>query len=428
MKKNDLKFDLQHIWHPYDSMKKSVTRYFVSSAHGVYLKLNNNIKLIDAMSSWWSAIHGYNFQPLNNAAIQQINKMSHVMFGGLTHAPAIKLCKELIKILPKKLECIFLCDSGSVSIEVAMKMAIQYCNTINHTKKYFLTIRHGYHGDKFSSMSICDPIISMHSLYNTVLPKNLFAQQPELSFTDSWKNNDISSFMNLIIQYKSKIIAVILEPIVQGIGGMKFYHPEYLKKVRLLCNMYNIPLILDEIATGFGRTGKMFAFEHSNIVPDILCLGKALTGGMMTLAATVTTKKIADVISNHYPYKFMHGPTFMGNPLACSVASKNISILRTQKWKIQVRRIEEFFKKKLLPLINHPRIVQIRILGAIAVIEFYSFINVTLIQKFFVNHGVWIRPFQNILYLTPPYIIKTHHLKKIITTIKYAIQNNTLFL
>lgn len=427
MKKNNFIFDLQHIWHPYESMTKPLPCYMVTEASGIHLKLQSGIKIIDGMSSWWSNIHGYNNTELNNAMKKQINKMSHVMFGGITHRPAIKLCKKLINILPKKLECIFLCDSGSVSIEVAMKMAIQYWNISKNPKKKFLTIHNGYHGDTFLAMSICDPINSMHHIYKNILPKQLFAQQPKISYHEKWNNYDIHSFIKLIVKFKSQIAAVVIEPIVQGIGGMKFYHPEYLRQVRLLCNIHHIPLIIDEIATGFGRTGKMFAYQHANIVPDILCLGKALTGGMMTLSATVTSKKIANVISNSKPYKLMHGPTFMGNPLACIVASKNISILNNNTWKKKVQRIEKYLKKKLLILSNHPRIVEIRILGSIAVIECYNFINIKLMQNFFVNHGVWIRPFKKIIYLTPPYIIKYFHLKKIIIAITYAIKNNLLF-
>lgn len=428
MKKNNLEFNNKHIWHPYDSIKNPLPCYMVQSTHGVYFKLQSGLKIIDGMSSWWSAIHGYNHPELTKTLHEQINDISHVMFGGITHKPAITLCQELLKILPKKLQHIFLCDSGSVAIEVAMKMVLQYWNDGKNDKTIFLTIRNGYHGDTFSAISVCDPKNSMHKLYSKILPKHFFAQQPKLSFQQKWHNYDIYSFLNFMVNHQSKIAGVILEPILQGIGGMKFYHSEYLKQVRLLCNIYNIPLIIDEIATGFGRTGKMFAYEHANIIPDILCLGKALTGGMMTLAATITTKKIAHAISKNYPYKFMHGPTFMGNPLACAVARKNISLLRKNIWKKQVKYIERYFQKKLFLLIKHPRISAIRILGAIAVIECYHNVNLKLIQKFFVNYGVWIRPFNNIIYLIPPYIIRKIHLKKLIKSIKFAIQNNELFI
>ncbi|QCI27197.1 adenosylmethionine--8-amino-7-oxononanoate transaminase [Buchnera aphidicola] len=427
MKKNYLVFNSQHIWHPYDSITNPLPCYLVSSAKGINFKLNSGLNIIDGMSSWWAIIHGYNHPLLNKTLINQSKKISHIMFGGITHYPAIFLCNELLKILPKKLNNIFLCDSGSVSIEIAMKMALQYCNLKKNNKTMFLTIRNGYHGDTFSAISVCDPKNSMHKLYNKIIPKYLFAKQPKLSFKEKWNNYDIYSFINIILKNKFKIIAVIVEPIVQGIGNMTFYHPEYLKQIRLLCNMYNILLIIDEIATGFGRTGKMFAYQYANIIPDILCIGKSLTGGMMTLAATITTKEIAIKISNNYPYKIMHGPTFMGNPLSCSVAKKNISLLRKNIWKKQINYIEQYFKKKLFFLLKHPRISKIRILGAIAVIECYNFINLKLIQKFFINYGVWIRPYKKIIYLTPPYIIKKFHLNKLIKSITYAIKDNSLF-
>ncbi|CAL4320922.1 adenosylmethionine--8-amino-7-oxononanoate transaminase [Buchnera aphidicola] len=428
MNKNNLYFNSKYIWHPYDSIVKPLPCYFVSSAKGVHITLQSGVQIIDGMSSWWSAIHGYNHKKLNQALKKQIDHMSHVMFGGFTHKPAISLCKRLLNILPKKLKRIFFCDSGSVSIEIAMKMALQYWKALKIKKNKFLTIRNGYHGDTLFAMSVCDPVNSMHNLYHNVIPKNLFSKQPQISFQEKWNICDIKSFNDNMMKFHHIIAAVILEPIVQGIGNMQFYHSEYLKNIRLICNIYNIPLIIDEIATGFGRTGKLFAFQYSNITPDILCIGKALTGGMLTLSAVITTQKISDIISNNYPYKFMHGPTFMGNPLACAVASKNISILQKGLWKQQVRCIEKYFINNLFLMKNHPRIKEIRVLGAIAVIECYHFVNLKLIQKFFVNHGVWIRPFKNIIYLTPPYIIKKYYLKKMIIAIKYAIQNNRFFI
>ncbi|CAL4321042.1 adenosylmethionine--8-amino-7-oxononanoate transaminase [Buchnera aphidicola] len=427
MNTNHLIFNLKHIWHPYDSMTKPLPCYFISSANGIYMQFKSGLKIIDGMSSWWSAIHGYNNFRLNKALIQQINNMSHIMFGGIIHQPAILLCKNLLKLLPDELECIFLADSGSVSIEIAMKMILQYWNALNKSKQIFLTIRNGYHGDTFSAISVCDPYNSIHALYSGFLPKHIFANSPKLSFQDIWNNYDIHSFVNLLVKNHDKIAAVILEPIIQGIGGMKFYHPTYLKQIRLLCNIYNIPLIIDEIATGFGRTGKMFAYQYSNIVPDILCIGKALTGGMMTLSATITTKKISDIISQNKPYKLMHGPTFMGNPLACAVANENILILQENIWKIQVSNIEKQFKIELFPLLQHPKVLDVRILGAIAVVECHQFINIKLMQNFFVNHGVWLRPFKNLIYLTPPYIIDSFSLSKLTRAIKFALENEYLF-
>ncbi|HXK00446.1 MAG TPA: adenosylmethionine--8-amino-7-oxononanoate transaminase [Buchnera sp. (in: enterobacteria)] len=428
MNKSDLNFDLKHIWHPYSSMIHSIPCYPIISAKGIYLKLNNGKKIIDGMSSWWAVIHGYNNPRLNKSLKDQIRKMSHVMFGGITHPAAILLCRKLIEIVPKQLECIFLCDSGSVSVEVAMKMALQYWQALGETRRIFLTIRNGYHGDTFFAMSVSDPVNSIHSLYSKLLPLHLFADAPKCTFEATWDEKDIHSFNTLIKNNKKNIAAVILEPIVQGAGGMRFYHPQYLKTVRYLCNNYNIPLIIDEIATGFGRTGKLFAYEYAGIVPDVLCIGKALTGGMMTLSATITTKKIANTISNGKTNCFMHGPTFMGNPLACAVASENITILQENKWQTQVFSIESILKLYLLPLKKHPKVFNIRVLGAIGVVECLYIINIKKIQLFFVQHGVWIRPFNKLIYLIPPYIIDSYSLKKLIDVIYKALDNNEFFI
>lgn len=428
MNKSDLYFDLQHIWHPYSSMNNPIPCYPIISAKGIYLKLNNGKTIIDGMSSWWSAIHGYNNPRLNKSLKNQIKKMSHVMFGGITHPSAILLCRKLIEITPKKLECIFLCDSGSVAIEVAMKMSLQYWQALGEKRCMFLTIRNGYHGDTFFAMSVSDPTNSIHSLYNHLLPSHLFANAPKCNFGEVWDEKDIYSFSILIKKNKKNIAAVIMEPIVQGAGGMKFYHPKYLKKVRYLCDYYKIPLIIDEIATGFGRTGKLFAYKHADIIPDILCIGKALTGGMISLSATITTKKIANIISNSKANCFMHGPTFMGNPLACAVASENISILQEKKWKNQVLKIESILKINLLPLQQHPKVLDVRVLGAIGVVECFYTINIKKIQFFFVQNGVWIRPFNKLIYLIPPYIIDSVSLKQLIDTIAKALDNDKFFI
>ncbi|QTM69251.1 adenosylmethionine--8-amino-7-oxononanoate transaminase, partial [Buchnera aphidicola (Hormaphis cornu)] len=384
MKKFYRKFDSKHIWHPYSTMIKPIASYTVMSAQGSLLKLDTGAEIIDGMSSWWAAIHGYNHPRLNAALKDQIQKMSHVMFGGITHKPAILLCKKLIQITPKTLDCIFLSDSGSVAIEIAMKMALQYWQSLGFVKKCFLTIKGGYHGDTFFAMSVCDPNNSMHQLYHQhLLPKQLFAESPKCSFLDVWDQKDIISFKNLLKKHKSSIAAIILEPIVQGAGGMRFYHPNYLKQVKKLSNLYEIPLIIDEIATGFGRTGKLFAYEHANIIPDILCLGKALTGGTLSLAATITTRNIANTISKGQPGLFMHGPTFMGNPLACAVAYANIQLLIENKWYKQVLFIEKQLNKSLLPLKNHHRVFDVRVLGAIGVVECLYTINIAKIQNFF---------------------------------------------
>jgi len=427
MSQSDIFFDRKHIWHPYSSIINPLPCYSVISAKGVYLKLKNGKKIIDGMSSWWSAIHGYNHPILNKSLIKQIKKMSHVMFGGITHSPAITLCRKLIKLTPKKLDCVFLSDSGSIAIEVAIKMLIQYWEALGETRTQILTIRNGYHGDTFSAMSISDPNNSMHKIYNKFLPKNLFADAPTSSFHKKWNSIDITSFKNIIEKNSKKIAGVVLEPIVQGIGGMNFYHPTYLKKIQQLCEKYFIPLVFDEIATGFGRTGKFFAFQHANVVPDILCLGKAITGGTITLAATLTSRKIADTISTSKMNCFMHGPTYMGNPLACSVANANIKILEKNEWQEQIINIEKQLYQNLLPLIHHPRVVDVRILGGIGVVECLHIINIALIQKFFIKNGVWIRPFKKIIYIVPPYIISSNCLRKLTNAIKKSLDDDTLF-
>ncbi|QCI24363.1 adenosylmethionine--8-amino-7-oxononanoate transaminase [Buchnera aphidicola (Muscaphis stroyani)] len=428
MSQSNIFFDRKHIWHPYSSMVKPLPCYIIKSAKGVYLKLKHGSSIIDGMSSWWSTIHGYNHPILNNALKNQIKKMSHIMFGGITHPSAISLCRKLISLTPKKLDCVFLSDSGSVAIEVAIKMLIQYWRSLGQKRKLFLTIRDGYHGDTFAAMSISDPKNSIHRIYHNFLPKNLFAKSPISAFNKTWNSNDLISFKYLIEKNSSKIAGVILEPIVQGVGGMNFYHPNYLKKIKILCDYYHIPIVFDEIATGFGRTGKLFAFEHANVIPDILCLGKAITGGTITLAATLTSRKIANIISESKIGCFMHGPTYMANPLACAVANANIKMIQTNKWKIQVSNIEKQLCDSLLPLISHPRVIDARVLGAIGVIECSKLINIAMIQKFFVKKGVWIRPFKKLIYIVPPYIINSNQLKMLTDAISVALNNSAFFI
>ncbi|MEZ9355210.1 adenosylmethionine--8-amino-7-oxononanoate transaminase [Vibrio breoganii] len=424
----DLSFDKQHLWHPYTSTLSPLTCYPVSSASGVTLRLEDGTELIDGMSSWWSAIHGYSHPKLNAAAHQQIDTMSHVMFGGITHEPAIELGKKLLDLAPKNLQHIFLADSGSVAVEVSLKMALQYWHTLGERRPKFLTLRHGYHGDTFAAMSVTDPDNSMHSLYKGFLPEHIFVDSPQCGFFDDWDEADIAPMLDALEVHHRDIAAIILEPVVQGAGGMRLYHPSYLKRVRELCDHYGILLIADEIATGFGRTGKMFAVEHAGIEPDILCVGKALTGGYMTLSASLATPKVANTVCGGEAGCFMHGPTFMGNPLACAVASSSLEILQSGLWKQQVASIEQQFSQSLCMLSNYELVKETRYLGAIGVVETHKPVNMEKIQAHFVEQGVWIRPFGRLIYIMPPYIIKPNELQRLIEAIESAVQDKGLFL
>lgn len=421
MTPDDIAFDLRHIWHPYTSMSNPLPAYPIVSAKGVELTLANGKQLIDGMSSWWAAIHGYNHPELNTAVTEQLAAMSHVMFGGITHPPAVALCRKLLAITPTPLECIFLADSGSVAVEVAIKMALQYWQAKGEKRQRIVALKRGYHGDTFGAMSVCDPDNSMHSLYKGYLPNHLFVDAPKTGFYQPWDATDMDALRTTLAQHHQHIAAVMLEPIVQGAGGMRIYHPEYLTQARALCDEFNVLLIADEIATGFGRTGKLFACEHAGISPDIMCVGKALTGGYMTLSATLTTRHIADTISQGDAGCFMHGPTYMGNPLACAVANASLSLLEQGHWVNQVAQIEDQLKTELLPLKQAKSVKDVRVLGAIGVVEMVEPVNMAKLQKYFVDEGVWIRPFGKLIYIMPPYIISPEKLTKLTQAIEKAV-------
>lgn len=419
-----LEKDKKYIWHPYSALGSENPIYLVKSAQGVHIKLADGKRLIDGMSSWWSAIHGYNHQAMNQALYNQMRDMSHIMFGGLTHQPAIDLAEQLINISPESMQTVFFVDSGSVAVEVAIKMSIQYWHAKQQpNKQKMLTIRHGYHGDTFGAMSVSDPVNGMHSLFSDVVTQQLFADAPKCRFDEDCPESDLVSLQIQLINHHQTIAAVILEPIVQGAGGMRIYSPDYLKKVKALCDQHNVLLIFDEIATGFGRTGKMFASEHADVEPDIMCVGKALTGGYMTLAATLTNLSVAQTISQGEPGIFMHGPTFMANPLACVAGLTSLKILLDTPWQQRVSHIEEKLQADLEACRAYPAVKDVRSIGAIGVVELHKPVDMNVIQQKFVDAGVWVRPFNHLIYIMPPYIISDEDLDFLITTIIKIVAN-----
>lgn len=405
-----VRIDTTHLWHPYGAFPASTAPLVVESAEGARLTLADGTELVDGMSSWWSAVHGYRNPVLDEAIADQLGRMSHVMFGGLTHAPAARLAELLVEITPPGLDKVFLADSGSVSVEVAVKMCLQYWRSVGRPEKHrLLTWRGGYHGDTFAPMSVCDPDGGMHSMWTDVLARQLFAPAPPRTFDPDY----VAEFERIVVAHRDELAAIIVEPVVQGAGGMRFHHPDYLRELRRMCDEHGLLLVFDEIATGFGRTGKLFAADHAGVAPDVMCLGKALTGGYLTLAATLCTTDVAEVISAGEGGGIMHGPTFMGNPMACAVAVAAVELLLSRDWPAEVAALNDGLERGLAPARDVPGVVDVRVLGGIGVIELADPVDMQTVTDAAVGAGVWLRPFRNLIYAMPPYVCTAEEVDRI---------------
>jgi adenosylmethionine---8-amino-7-oxononanoate aminotransferase len=418
-----LDLDREHVWHPYGPMPGTHEPYLVESASGTRIRLHDGRELVDGMSSWWAAIHGYRHPVLDEAVRDQLGRMSHVMFGGLTHEPAIRLASTLVELTPDPLRHVFLCDSGSVSVEVAVKMCLQYWRSRGRGgKRRLATWRGGYHGDTFHPMSVCDPDGGMHHLWADVLPRQVFAQAPPAGFDAELEPSYVDHLTRTIERHADELAAVIVEPVVQGAGGMTFHNPGYLRALRELTRAYDVLLVFDEIASGFGRTGAFFAAEHAGVSPDVMCLGKALTGGYLSMAATLCTAEVAAGISTGEVPVLAHGPTFMGNPLASAVANASIGLLRRRDWAGEVKRVEAGLRDGLAELAGRPGVADVRVLGAIGVVQLDHPVDIAAATRAAVGAGVWLRPFRDLVYAMPPYVATVDDVTQITTAMVAAAQ------